>query len=92
METNGNLLIVNCNVKGKIRELLPSKLDFEAHTLCNGYEQKHRRTEFMDGDDFYLYFQSPYNGNLMVFLVDYTQEMACCILHYRESPEQLYKL
>ena len=87
-----DLLIVECNVKGKIRELTPSKLDFEAHTLCNGYEQKHRRAEFMDGDDFYLYFKSPYNGYLMVFLVDYTQEMACCILPYRESPDQLYKV
>lgn len=87
-----HLQVVTCTVKGKIRELLPVAIDYEVYPLCNGTDPQHRRLDFLDGDSFFLSFESPYSGYLTVYFVDFTTETAFCILPYRISQEPLLKV
>ena len=80
-----NQLVVNVVVRGKIREIKTKKIDFIAQVLCNGTTSQHERNEFKNGDDLYLKFQSPVDGYLVVYLVDYGADKAFCLLPYRQS-------
>lgn len=78
-------LIIVCSVKGKARELISAGIEFVAKPLRNGTSLKYESNEFRDGDDMYLYFQSPIDGFLSVFFVDEVTQMVYCILPYRNS-------
>lgn len=80
-----NLVIVTCSVKGKAREITSTKIDFIAKPLRNGTSLKYESTEFKDGDDLYLYFQSPVNGYLRVFLLDEAAKTVYFILPYKDE-------
>lgn len=41
-----NMLVVTCRVKGKARELVSAKIDFQARVLRNGTEDKFEDSEF----------------------------------------------
>lgn len=85
-------LVVSCTVKGKIREIIPASIDFDAKILCNGVSEYHQRQDFIEGDDFFLFFKSPHKGYLTVYLVNPYTNTAFCILPYRMSDETLYKI
>ena len=78
-----HFLIVECSVKGKAREIVSAKIEFEAKTLRNGTELRFGDVNFRDGDDLYLYFQSPINGYLAVYLLDELSQTVYCILPYK---------
>ena len=87
-----NMLVVPCRVKGKVREMQYSAIDFVAKPLRNGIEQRFESYQFKEGDDLFLYFKSPVDGFLSVFLVDETSEIVYCALPYRNSdgnPKQI---
>ena len=80
-----HFLVVKCTVKGKAREIESAKIDFIAKPLRNGTTLKYESTEFKDGDDLYLYFQSPVDGYLAVYLLDETTQTVYSILPYKSE-------
>lgn len=81
------MLVVKVSVSGRIREIVSAQIDFKAEVLCNGTDLKFARTDFKSGDDLYLYFQSPVDGYLTVYLLDDVSQMAYCLLPYKSSSE-----
>ena len=80
------VLVVRVLVSGRIREIVSADIDIKAEVLCNGTDLKFARTDFKSGDDLYLYFQSPVDGYLAVYLLDETTQMVYCLLPYKSSP------
>lgn len=87
-----NMLIVNVKVKGRIRELYKSQVDLLVQILCNGTTPQFERSEFKDGDNLFLRVLSPVDGYLAVYLVDYSEQTAFCILPYSQSPDTAQKV
>ena len=88
----GEMLIVSVNVIGRIREITSAGIDFVAKVLRNGTEEKFVSNEFRDGDDMYLYFKSPVDGYLVVYLFDETTQGVYCLLPYKVSGEGAYRI
>lgn len=86
----GNMLIVSVEVIGRIREIENSGIDFTAKILRNGTEEKYEDSEFHNGDDMFLYFKSPVDGYLIVYLLDETTQEVYCLLPYKASGEGAY--
>lgn len=79
-------LIVTCRVCGKAREIVSAQTEFVAKVLRNGTEEKFESDTFNNGDDMFLYFQSPADGYVAVYLVDETPT-AYCLLPYRKDSD-----
>lgn len=88
----GGMLVVSVTVNGRIREIVNAGVDVVAKILRNGTEEKFESSEFRSGDDMYLYFQSPVDGYLTVYLLDETTQEVFCLLPYRASGEGAYKI
>lgn len=80
-----NTLIVKVSICGKAREIVHAGIDFTAKLLRNGTEQKYESAEYRNGDDLYLYFQSPVDGYLTVYLLDELSQTVYCLLPYQAS-------
>ena len=80
-----NTLIVKVSVCGKVREIVHTDIDFTAKLLRNGTELKYESAEYRNGDDLYLYFQSPVDGYLTVYLLDELSQTVYCLLPYQAS-------
>lgn len=78
-------LIIRVVVKGRIREIKQAQIAIEAKVLCNGTDLKFERSDFRNGDDLYLYFKSPVDGYLNVYLLDEATKSVYCLLPYRKS-------
>lgn len=63
-----NQLIVECSVKGKVREIIQPEIEFETKVLKNGTTEKFISNDFHDGDDLYLLFKSSVDGHIAIFL------------------------
>ena len=88
----GNMLIVSVEVSGLVREITNAGIDFTTKILRNGTEEKFESNEFRSGDDMYLYFKSPVDGYLTVYLLDETTQEVFCLLPYRASGEGAYRI
>lgn len=86
----GNMLVVSVEVSGRIREIISASVDFTAKILRNGADEKFESSEFRSGDDMYLYFKSPIDGYLAVYLLDETSQDVFCLLPYMASGEGAY--
>jgi len=62
------ILWIRCNISGMVRECV-SRPNLKTITLNCPFEQC-RTTTYFDGEDLYLYFKSPVDGYLSVFLAD----------------------
>jgi hypothetical protein len=61
-----NVKYIRCTIKGKVRKSLPrANIDFE---ILNCPDKACRTTDFVDGEQLYLYFQSPVDGYLSVYV------------------------
>ncbi|MDE7421336.1 MAG: DUF4384 domain-containing protein [Muribaculaceae bacterium] len=80
-----HVIAVTCDIKGKAREITQAKVEFIAKPLRNGTSLKYESTEFRDGDDLYLYFQSPVDGFLSVYLLDEMAQTVYSILPYKSD-------
>lgn len=87
-----NMLVVKVMVKGRIREITSSQIDLKVQLLCNGTTSQFERSDFKSGDDMFLRFQSPVDGNLAVYLIDHTAESAYCLLPYSQSSDVVQKI
>ena len=85
MDDDGHL-IVKCTVKGKARAISNEAADFDSRILRNGKEVRFADTRFRDGDDMYLYFKSPIDGFLAVYLIG-EDRMAYRLLPYSEDAQ-----
>lgn len=85
IQFENHFLVVKCTVKGKAREIESAIIDFIAKPLRNGTTLKYESTEFKDGDDLYLYFQSPIDGYLAVYLLDEITQTVYSILPYKSE-------
>lgn len=83
------MLVVKSVVTGRVREFISAQIDLRAEVLCNGTDLKFARTDFKNGDDLYLYFQSPVDGYLTVYLLDEVTQMVFCLLPYKGSSEPI---
>lgn len=90
LQFESHFLVVKCSVKGKAREISSAKIEFTAKTLRNGTELRFEDVNFRDGDDLYLYFQSPTNGYLAAYLLDETKQTVYCILPYKSQAISAY--
>ncbi|MGM9690513.1 MAG: DUF4384 domain-containing protein [Bacteroidaceae bacterium] len=86
------MMVVSVTVSGRIREIVGANIDIVAKVLRNGTEEKFESSEFRSGDDMYLYFKSPVDGYLAVYLLDETTQEVFCLLPYRASGEGAYKI
>ena len=75
------MLVIEARVKGRARAISSEAVDFEVLTLRNGTEKRFADTSFRAGDDLFLYFKSPVDGYVAVYLVD-EQQQAFCLLPY----------
>ncbi len=87
-----NMLTIKATIDGKAREIKNANIDFEAKLLRNGTEERYESNEFRNGDDLYLYFKSPVNGYLAVYLLDENTQQVFCLLPYKSSGEPAYKV
>lgn len=62
--------VVSCKVKGKARRVTNEGVDFTASVLRNGSEKRFADTRFREGDDLKMYFRTPVNGYVAVYLID----------------------
>lgn len=65
-----NLQVITVSITGRIRELVASKVDFSAKVLRNGITDRFESSEFKDGDDFFVSFQTPVDGYVAIYLYD----------------------
>lgn len=79
-------------VKGRVRELITGGIQFEAKPLCIEPRKDRATTEFKSGQDFFLYFRSPADGYLTIFLLDNTSNQVYTMLPYRNSGEGSYRI
>lgn len=86
------MLVIKVKISGRIREIKSSKVDLLAQVLCNGTTPQYERSEFMNGDDMFLRFQSPVDGYLVIYLLDYTAQTAYCLLPYSQSSDAAQKI
>lgn len=71
-------VIYEVRLKGKIMELKNAPIAIETKLLFNGTNPDRneiRDFTFHDGDEMYLYFKSPVDGYLAVYIVDYDNNM-----------------
>lgn len=83
MYENG-MLCVKAVVVGKAREIAGVSVDIDARILRNGTDARFESSEFRSGDDLFLYFRTPVDGYLAVYLVD-AEQQAFCLLPYRQE-------
>lgn len=90
IEMENGFTIINVSVKGKIREISKNNIDCLVKILRNGIEDKFETSEFKNGNELYLSFQSPRNGYLSVYLLD--SENAYCLLPYKRQSEGIFEI
>ena len=84
-------LIVHCKVKGKARELSYAQADFQAKVLRNGTDDRSESDQFVNGNHFYLSFQTPKKGYLAVYAAD-ADDHVQCLLPYRKQQDGIYQV
>lgn len=91
-----NEFIYDVKLKGRIREIAGQHIELESQVLFNGTDPQHDRVRnftFHSGDYMYLYFKSPVDGYLAVYLGDddaaHTMQ---CLLPYRKQTEGAYPI
>lgn len=85
MTIEDHLLVIYCKIKGKIREFNRDKIEFTALPLRNGTTLRYESYEFRNGDDLYLYFKSPVDGFLSIYLLDELCGFVYHILPYKSQ-------
>jgi len=71
------MLVIEARVKGRARAISSEAVDFEVLTLRNGTEKRFADTSFRAGDDLFLYFKSPVDGYVDVYLA---RQRVCVLL------------
>lgn len=86
---SNDMLAIRVRIKGKVREISPSSVDYDARILRNGTEDRFESTDFKDGDELFLAFRAPVDGYLSVYLYD-GGNAAYCLLPYLSMNQGAY--
>ncbi len=65
-----NMQVITVAIIGRIREVNVAKVHFDAKILRNGIADRFESSEFKDGDDFFISFQTPVDGYVAIYLYD----------------------
>lgn len=84
--------VITCTVEGYVKEIDGVRVEYEAKILKGSPNEKFISSDFQDGDEMYIYFKSPVNGFLNIFLICLDDDTALCLLPYRESKEGAFKI
>lgn len=84
----GRLLTVT--VKGWAAKHNNTKIPFEVKVLRKGTDPSYESTLFYDGDQMFVWFKSPINGYVCIYLYDHQSERAYCLLPYSKSQDGAY--
>lgn len=76
--------VVYCKVKGLARPISNNAADFDVAVLRNGSQLRNSDTRFNSGDDMKLYFKSPLDGYVAVYMVG-DDRMAYTLLPYSDG-------
>ena len=79
-------------VKGVAREIVSAGVEFITKTLRYKPDLELEASTFKNNDDFFLYFRSPTDGYLTVFLFDITTNQVFCMLPYQSSGKGAYSI
>lgn len=95
MDVNGMQQVMHVTVHGYAKEIKSAKVNIIAKPLRLGTELRFEGYEYNDGDNIYLYFKSPVDGYVTVYLLDETltsskEESVFCLLPYQASSEGSY--
>ena len=82
--------VIRAKVWGRTREIVKSDVDIDARVLCGGTEFSNESDTFKNGDEFYLYFRTPADGYLSVYLME--DDKVYCLLPYRNDSSGLMKV
>ncbi len=83
--TDDDMLAIKVKITGKVREIVKSKIDFKALALKNGTDVRFESTDFREGDELFLYFASPVDGFLTVYLYDGNNDVYRLLPYSQES-------
>ena len=83
---------VKVTVKGRVREIVNAGIDFEAAPIRYKVDKELATDVFKGNDPFFLYFKSPVDGYLTVFLFDITTNKVFCMLPYQNSGVGAYPI
>ena len=86
----GEQLVVKVLIKGKIREIISSGIEFVSHVLRNGTEDKFADETFHNGDDLFLSFLSPTSGYIAVYLIDNDGNAFCLLPYQNQNDGKVY--
>lgn len=95
LDVKGMQQIMHVTVHGYAKEIKSAKVNITAKPLRLGTELRFEGYEYNDGDNIYLYFKSPVDGYVTVYLVDEMltsskEESVFCLLPYQASKEGAY--
>lgn len=79
------MLVVKVKVRGEAAEIETATIDLDVRTLKNHPDLRAESSEFKNNDDIFLYFKSPENGYLAVFLLDESTTDVSMLLPYETS-------
>lgn len=82
--------VLDVTVSGKIQEIVTTPIDLRCAVLKNGLDDKYASTEFKNDDRLYLYFKSPVDGYLAVYLGD--DEIVNCLFPYNGASQDIMKV
>lgn len=78
-----NSIIIKTRVWGEAREIV-NKVDVDVRLLKDTLKEAVSDV-FRNEQEFYLYFNSPVSGYLVVYLIDTEEDMAYCLLPYEND-------
>lgn len=91
------MMVFKARVWGVAREIEEDNIHLDAKLLRNAPDVRNESYEFTDGDDIFVYFQSPIDGYLSIYLVDenrqanliypYRHEQGCSALSVKGGKE-----
>ena len=77
-------LYFTAHVWGEAREIVKSKTDIRWILQCDGPNGREATTRFVNGQRFYIDFQSPTDGYLAVYMIEGNGDVSC-LLPYPKS-------
>lgn len=81
----GDQLAIKVEISGRVREISSATTDFIAKVLCKAPDTRYESTSFQDEDDIFLYFLSPEDGYLTVYLYDGANDVYCLLPYQGQS-------
>lgn len=89
-------MFFDVKIKGWIRPIETHQIDVDARILCNGTDPERnrlRKASFQNRDNIYLYFKSPIEGYLAMYVVDNDEAMTVqCLLPYARQTDGICKV